>query len=176
MDKKILKGISIFLLIAAAAAMASAQTSAPAPGTGSIRYGQPIGWLPGPSASAPAPGAGQIGFPTALPPYPSGYYGNPLVWCPSNVVYSPDWQNYGTANVVGCGYDINGVWRIVPMSVNYRYNGVQYDVEVINAWNPWTDTWDDDVDEPAINTSYYLNGKTFDFYTNLSTGTYYFNL
>ena len=36
--------------------------------------------------------------------------------------------------------------------------------------------WDRNVDQPAYNTSYYLNGTTFDFYTVLSTGTYYFNL
>lgn len=155
--------------------IATAQNSAPAPGSGQIQYGEPIGWNPGPS-SAPRPGSGQIGFPTAPPPMATGWYGNPWGWAPANVVYSPDWQNYGSANVVGCGYDAQGVWRIVPMTVRYRYNGVQYVVTVVNAWNPWTDSWNDDVDQPAFNTSYYLNGKTYDFYTNLSTGTYYFNL
>jgi len=126
--------------------------------------------------SAPAPGTGQVGFPTVPPPGASGWYGNPWGWSPGGAAYYPDWEDYGTANVVGCGYDDQGVWRIVPMTVHYRYNGVQYVVNVINAWNPWSDTWNDGVDLPAFNTSYYLNGKTYDFYTNLSTGTYYFNL
>ena len=53
---------------------------------------------------------------------------------------------------------------------------MQYDVTVINAWDPWTQQWNANVDVPAVNTSYYLRGQNFDFYAVLSTGTYYFNL
>lgn len=65
---------------------------------------------------------------------------------------------------------------MLPLRVSYEYNGVQYDVEVVNAWNPWSDTWNMGVDVPAVNTSYYLRGNYYDFYVVLSTGTYYFNL
>lgn len=88
----------------------------------------------------------------------------------------PDWQNRGVIPVVGCGYDMQGVWRTIPMKVRYVYNGVQYDVTVLNVWNPWTDMWDRGVDDPAYNTSYTLRGQNFSFYTVTSTGTYYFNL
>lgn len=93
-----------------------------------------------------------------------------------NGAYGPRWANQGTCNVMACGYDARGVWRVLPLFVQYRFNGVQYDVTVINAWNPWTQTWNSDVDMPAYNTSYYLRGVNYDFYTPLSTGTYYFNL
>ena len=69
-----------------------------------------------------------------------------------------------------------GVWRTIPLNVSYTYNGVQYDVTVINAWDPWSRTWDTGVDVQAVNTSYLLHGQTFDFYAVLSTGTFYFNL
>ncbi len=85
-------------------------------------------------------------------------------------------QNQGTTNVMACGYDARGIWRVLPLYVAYQWNGAQYDVTVLNAWNPWTDMWNRGVDMPAYNTSYYLRGNTYDFYTPLSTGTYYFNL
>lgn len=89
---------------------------------------------------------------------------------------APNWQNQGIIPVMACGYDMQGVWRTIPMKVKYVYNGVQYDVTVLNVWNPWTDMWDRGVDDPAFNTSYVLRGTTFNFYTVTTTGTYYFNL
>jgi len=65
---------------------------------------------------------------------------------------------------------------VLPLVVSYRYNGVQYGVNVLNAWNPWTDSWDRGVDLPAYNTTYYLRNVEYDFYTVLPTGTFYFNL
>ncbi len=91
--------------------------------------------------------------------------------------WNPNWNvDNGKATVVACGYDATGIWRIIPLNVIYNYNGVQYDVKVINAWDPWTRQWNADVDVTAVNTSYYLRGQNFDFYVVLSTGTYYFNL
>ncbi len=92
------------------------------------------------------------------------------------VVPSPVGMNSGVTKVIACGYDAQGIWRVLPLLVSYQYNGVQYNVTVLNAWDPWTDVWNQGVDEPAYNTTYYLRGQTFNFYTVLSTGTYYFNL
>jgi len=77
---------------------------------------------------------------------------------------------------MACGYDAQGVWRTIPMHVKYVYNGIDYDVTVINVWNPWTESWMRNVDQPAYNTDYYLRGNTYDFYAPLSIGTFYFNL
>lgn len=95
---------------------------------------------------------------------------------PNIVINAPISVNQGTTTVIGCGYDSYGVWRTIPLRVAYTYNGIQYNVTVINAWNPWTDMWNRGVDAPAYNTSYYLRGNTYNFYTVLTTGTYYFNL
>ena len=121
----------------------------------------------------PGPGMGMWN-----PGPPPGSWGGPWggPWYNSPTVVVNNYPNQGVTNVVACGYDAQGVWRTIPLHVSYTYNGVQYDVTVLNAWNPWTDMWDRGVDVPAYNTSYYLNGTTFDFYTVLSTGTYYFNL
>ncbi|MCM1320421.1 MAG: hypothetical protein NC217_08615 [Muribaculaceae bacterium] len=154
-----------------------AQNSLPAPGSS----GGAGNSLPAPGGNSGGPGFGGgpgmgmgmmgpgWGSPWGPPPPAS----NP-VWLPAS--YGTGWQNGGNLTVLGCGYDAQGVWRIVPMRVNYNYNGIQYDVEVINAWDPWTDSWNYGVDVPAVNTSYYLRGNTYDFYAVLSTGTYYFNL
>lgn len=163
-------------------------------------FGGPQG--PGPVISAPGSPAG-IGQPQPQPdfgngPYPapgSGVYnpgpppinnpapmlpaGNPGPLTPLVVgppLSSPDWQNQGTTNVIACGYDAQGVWRVIPLRISYNYNGAQYDVTVDSAWNPWTDTWNYGVDVPAFNTYYFLNGNYYKFYVNLSTGTWYFNL
>lgn len=87
----------------------------------------------------------------------------------------PDTQS-GRIGVVGCGYDDMGVWRTVPMTVDYNYNGAQYDATVVSAWDPWTDVWNYDIYVAAINTSYFINSVNYNFYVVLSTGTYYFNL
>ena len=146
-------------------AMLSAQNSFPAPGSNG-------------GNSAPPPGTGSGFRPNSLmgPAGPSGW-GNP--WGPGNFngpMSGPDWQNQGRMTVMACGYDAQGIWRTIPLRVAYQYNGVQYNVTVLNAWNPWTDTWNMGVDQPAFNTSYFINGNTYDFYAPLSTGTYYFNL
>lgn len=171
-----MKRLIIILAIIAATAGLIYPQSAPAPGR-TISYGMPIGWNPGPGfhhSSAPAPGN------TIYSPgytYGYGWGGNSLMWgAPSNVVWNPDWQNSGEANVMACGYDDQGVWRVIPMTVSYQFNGALYNVTVENAWDPWTESWNDDIDMPAYNTTYYINGNTYHFYAPLTTGTYYFNL
>ncbi len=165
--------ITYLLSLAFAAVMltspAYSQSSAPAPG----RPGGGGGGF----SSAPAPGQ-----PSSPPP---GYYGPAMGpawgspwnsgWC-GNVAMNPGWNNQGYVTVTACGYDSQGIWRVIPIYVNYVYNGVQYNVTVVNAYNPWTDSWNTNVDMPAYNTNYYINGQTFNFYAPLSTGTYYFNL
>lgn len=159
------------LAVASCISGAYAQNSAPAPGSGGAFTPAPSGpaWNPGP----PAPPTSNWGG-----PWGAGW--NNWNSSPSIIINaplsSPTWQNSGVTNVVGCGYDAQGVWRTIPMRVSYVYNGAQYNVTVLNAWNPWTDMWNRGVDEPAYNTNYYMNGTNFNFYTVLSTGTYYFNL
>ena len=125
--------------------------------------------------SAPRPG----NFRTAPPSYydmgeNSLIGGNNNVDCCHGIV--PDWQNQGTINIMACGYDLEGVWQNIPMSVRYQYNGIGYDVVVLNAWNPFSDLWEDGIDMPAYSTNYVINGNTYSYYAPLSTGTYYFNL
>ena len=164
-SRVITRVMAAIFLTAMATASVNAQNSLPAPGSGGSFNPAPngIGWNPGP----PPPSA--WGSPWGN----GGWYNSPSVIINNSY---PDWQNQGTTNVMACGYDARGIWRTLPLHVAYTFNGVNYDVTVINAWNPWTDMWDRGVDQPAYNTTYYLNGSTFDFYTVLSTGTYYFNL
>ena len=164
-----------------------AQNSAPAPGSGGGFNPAPangIGWNPG-GSSAPAPGSGG-GFQPAGPgpgpggpawgsPWGGGWQASPSVVVNVNPGFV-EGMNSGTCNVVGVGYDAQGVWRTIPMSVSYSWNGAQYNVTVLNAWNPWTDMWNRGIDDTAYNTSYFLNGETYNFYVPLSTGTFYFNL
>lgn len=140
---------------------------------------------PGPSQGPyqgpyPAPGSDVYnpGPPAPNPPMLAGP-GSPSPLAPMVVASplgSPNWQNSGTTTVIACGTDAQGVWRTIPLRVSYVYNGAQYNVTVNSAWNPWTDCWNYGVDVPAFNTYYFLNGNYYDFYTNLSTGTWYFNL
>lgn len=167
----ILSGIIASAMILVGAAGMSAQNSLPAPGTGGSFQ---------PNPGAPGPGFGG-GMWNPGPPSPSNW-GSPWYtgwnYSPTIVVNqpSPNFQNQGTTKVIACGYDAQGIWRVLPLLVSYQYNGVQYDVNVLNAWNPWTDSWDIGVDIPAYNTDYVLRNITYDFYAVLSTGTYYFNL
>ena len=164
--------ILTLLILAACALGVSAQTSVPAPGSGgsfqpSGGFGGPAGPPPvwaGPSWSGPAWGG----------PWTSGYSYSPSIIVNTPIVIND--SDSGVTKVIACGYDAQGVWRTIPLTVSYNYNGANYDVRVPNAWNPWTDCWNRGVDQPAYSTSYFLNGTTFDYYTNLSTGTYYFNL
>ena len=168
---------------------AYAQNSVPAPGTGGdfTPNGMPIGG-PGPvvggsglnltpnyQGPAPAPGSGVYNPGPGVPP-PAPNPGPSPIIVNTPPLSNPDWQNNGVMNVVACGYDAQGVWQTIPMTVSYNYNGVQYNVTVLSAYNPWTQTWNRGIDDPAFNTSYFINGNTYNFYVNLSTGTYYFNL
>lgn len=170
---RILKSLGLVALLAFSIP-AFAQNSAPPPGSGGAftpNNGPAPGMGPGPNVYNPGP------------PPPSnwgGPWGSGWVSSPPLIVNtplsSPNWQNSGVTNVVACGYDAQGVWRSIPLRVAYTYNGAQYVVNVLAAWNPWTDTWNRNIDVPAFNTNYFINGTTYDFYTNLSTGTFYFNL
>lgn len=153
----------------------SAQNSLPAPGTGGSFNPAPIGggnpgWGGGPGWGGPGPGWGGPG-----PGWNNGW-GPGWGYSPSIIINTPSYVNRGTVNVAACGYDAQGIWRTIPMHVAYYYNGVDYDVTVINAWNPWTQSWMRNIDQPAYNTDYYLRGNTYDFYAPLSIGTFYFNL
>lgn len=157
----LLIALAMIAMVGSSIAM-SAQNSLPAPGSGGSFNPAPVG---GPGGMGPGPGM-------MCNPGP-GWGGPGWMGSPFN---NPSWQNQGTTTVIACGYDNTGVYRTLPLYVSYVYNGVQYDVTVINAWNPFTDTWNRGVDEPAYNTSYYLRGNNYDFYTVTTTGTYYFNL
>lgn len=159
----------------------SAQNSAPAPGSGGA-------FTPNPGTSAPAPGTGGAFTPNG----PAGPGPNAPMWGTSNsMMNGGPWGpgafsgpynnngpafNYGSSEVVGVGYDVQGVWETVPMVVNWEWNGFFYDVTVKTAWNPWTQMWDGNLDIPAFQTTYNLRGVNYSFYVNLSTGTYYFNM
>lgn len=168
------KGFMWRLALAAAALLMPvgmmAQNSAPAPGSGAaftpntLMGPNGIGWNPGPRPPYNWGG-----------PWGSGWGSSPSIVV-NNPIMTPNTANQGVTNVVACGYDAQGIWRTLPLTVAYYFNGAQYNVIVLNAWNPWTDMWNRNVDQPAFNTTYYLNGTNFDFYTVLSTGTYYFNL
>lgn len=166
--KKIL--LALFMLLCVTAGMA--QTSAPAPGTGSITppagsWGGP-GYNPGPAWGSPwySPGWSN-GWDNW-----NGWNYNP----PATVIVHQSNPDQGKESVVAVGYDDQGVWRTIPMSVYYTYTGSRYSVVVLTAWNPWSDKWDKNLNIPAINTSYRLNGHQYHFYVALPTGTYYFNL
>lgn len=126
---------------------------------------------------APAPGS-EIYNPGPPPPSPAPLIGNgpaaPLVV--ETPLSNPNWQNQGTMTVIACGYDAQSVWRTIPLRISYVYDGAQYNVTVDSAWNPWTDCWNYGIDVPAFSTYYFLNGNYYNYYTNLSTGTFYFNL
>ncbi|MDE6717564.1 MAG: hypothetical protein K2J70_05145 [Muribaculaceae bacterium] len=145
--------------------------SAPAPGSGgSFRPNTPVGpanglgWNPGPGGPGP-------GWSNGWGPGWNNWNSNPPVVV--NVAPNP---NQGVEKVIACGYDAQGIWRVIPMVVSYVYNGVQYNVTVLNAYNPWTDAWNTGIDQPAYNTYFYLRGVYYNFYAPLSTGTFYFNL
>ena len=85
-------------------------------------------------------------------------------------------MNQGTINVMATGYDTESVLVQIPLMVSYTFNGAYYDVTVLNSWNPFTQSWNIGVDSPAYQTDYYFNGFTYNYYANLPTGTFYFNL
>lgn len=148
---------------------AIAQNSLPAPGSGGGFRPAPGGFGPGPGMMRPTPP------PPMRPVWGGGWNSTPSIVINANFGDPAD-SNSGYENVMACGYDAQGIWRVLPLYVNYVWNGAQYDVTVVNAWNPWTQMWSRGIDMPAYNTSYYLRGNNYDFYAPLSTGTYYFNL
>lgn len=166
--RRIIRALMLVVALTAGMPTGFGQNSLPAPGAG------------GSYQPNTGPGLG-MGW-TQTPPPP--YWGSPWYdgWEDSpTVVVSPtvntgNFQNQGITKVIACGYDAQGVWRVLPLVVSYQYNGVQYSVNVLNAWNPWTESWDKGVDVPAYNTDYYLRNVEYNFYTVLSTGTFYFNL
>lgn len=133
----------------------------------------PNGDIP-PIPQGPGPVVAENGQPVGAmqTPPPPGWGGPGSLPIPPN----EDWQNQGTMNVMSTGYDSEGVLKQVPLFISYQFNGVNYNITVLNAWNPYTYTWDANVDEPAYSTSYFFNGFTYNYYTVLSTGTFYFNL
>lgn len=174
MKSYICKMIEVVLLFICGVSFSIAQNSLPAPGSGG-------GFQPN---AAPGWGGGWGGGGFNPGPPPPSYWGSPWYsgWNYSpTIVVSPsvntgNFTNQGTTKVIACGYDAMGVWRVLPLVVSYAYNGVQYDVYVLNAWNPWTDQWNRGVDVRAYNTDYTLRGTNYDFYVVLSFGTFYFNL
>ncbi len=172
--------LSMAVLLGGSAVMAQSSFGAPgggggssaaAPGTGgSFQPNAPvgpangIGWNPGPGGPGP-------GWNNGWGPGWNNWYSSPSVVV--NVTPNP---NQGVEKVIACGYDAQGIWRVIPMKVAYTYNGVQYNVTVLSAWNPWTESWNTGIDQTAYNTYYYLRGVYYNFYAPLSTGTYYFNL
>lgn len=133
---------------------------------------------PPPSGQIPPPPTGPIESP---PPPPSGPLQSPPPpgWGYSGYLSNPpstDWMNNGTINVMATGYDTESVLVQIPLVVSYSFNGVQYDVTVLNSWNPYTQNWTLGIDVPAYQTNYYFNGFTYNYYVNLATGTFYFNL
>lgn len=161
--------LAVFTILGAAA-----QSSAPAPGSGGGFNPSPPGGGMGPGPG-PGPGGPMWGGSGWGSPWGPGYYSSPSIIVNAPIVTGPS-VNSGITKVLACGYDAQGIWRTIPLTVSYNYNGVGYNVTVLNAWNPWTDMWNRGVDQPAYATSYFLRGNTYDFYTNLTTGTYYFNL
>lgn len=171
------KAIVLGAMVALGSLAAAAQNSLPAPGSGGSFNPAPSGGAPG-FGGGPGPGFG--GGPGGGPG-PGGPMwgcpwgpGSPGMWSPA--VAAPAMQT-GTTNVIAAGYDSYGRWRNLPLTVSYTYNGAFYDVTVINAWNPWADMWNQNVDVSAFRTLYRgPYGTMYHFYAPLSTGTYYFNL
>lgn len=87
-----------------------------------------------------------------------------------------DWMNQGTINVMATGYDAESVLVQIPLVVSYSFNGVNYNVTVLNSWNPFTQSWNIGVDVPAQPTTYGFNGFTYNYCVSLPSGTFYFNL
>ena len=135
-----------------------------------------------PTSPPPPPAQGlpgQPAVPPASPLPPSQTPPPPPGWgAPGTLVNPPsaDWMNQGTMNVMATGYDSEGVLKQIPLTISYNYNGVNYNITVVNAWNPYTQSWNMGIDQPAFSTDYYFNGFTYNWYAPLSLGTFYFNL
>lgn len=164
--------MAALLLLFAGALQVSAQNSLPAPGSGGS-YQPNVGPSCGGGGGWYGPGYGP-GWNGWGSPWYSGWNYNPTIVVQPTVTNAL--SNQGVTKVVSCGYDSQGIWRVVPLTVSYQYDGAQYIVYVLNAWNPWTDKWDRGVDVQAYNTDVYMRGVEYSYYTVLPTGTFYFNL
>ena len=143
-------------------------TPPPPPGPGPVQTPPPPGMTPPPAPGTTPPPPGQAPPPPAPPGWGySGYLG---------AAPAGDWMNEGTINVMATGYDSESVLVQIPLNVSYSFNGVNYDVTVLNAYSPLTQTWNVGVDTPAYQTDYFFNGFNYNYYVVLPSGTYYFNL
>ena len=124
-----------------------------------------------PGAPTPPPPPSSQNLPPQLPPPPG--WGSPGFLTTPN---AQAWVNNGNLNVMATGYDSQGVLQQIPLYVSYAFNGVNYNVSVLNSWNPYTQNWVAGIDQPAYQTNYYLNGFKYNYYVVLPTGTFYFNL
>lgn len=169
MKKLFTKGIflTIVLSIGLGTGLMSAQAPLPPPGQVPPPGQMPPPGMNNPGTIPPPPPPG----PAQTPP-PPGWGGPGYLATPP----AGEWMNEGTLNVMATGYDSESVLVQIPLCVSYSFNGVNYDVTVLNSWNPYTQTWNIGVDSPAYNTTYYFNGFNYNFYTVLPSGTYYFNL
>lgn len=143
---------------------------APPPGQMTTPPGSPP---PSPGAPVPPPAPGNLPPGSATPPPPPPGWGAPgMLSTPP----APGMLNQGTLNVMATGYDAESVLVQIPLVVSYAFNGVNYNVTVLNSWNPLTQTWNSGIDMPATPTDYSFNGFTYNYYVNLPSGNYYFNL
>lgn len=128
--------------------------------------------------SLPPPGYG------SLKPRHNPFWGNPFLNNPQMIppfsinrpLSSPDWQNNGYENVIAVGSGAQGVWRSIPLNISYSFNGAQYNVTVINAYNPWSQSWMNGIYIPAYSTYIFLKGTYYKYCVDLSVGTFYFNI
>ncbi|MDE6669659.1 MAG: hypothetical protein K2K26_08250 [Muribaculaceae bacterium] len=165
--KSSLRLITLALMAVAGISTISAQSSLPAPGSGGSFQPAPVG----PPPVAPGIPGSPLG-----PGAPGGPLGPGYIGPNGAFMNGPNWQNEGVITVMGCGYNVYGDWTTIPMKVSYEYNGMQYEVTVLSAWEPSMQMWNTGIDTPAYNTTYYTHGNTYNFYVVLASGTYYFNL
>lgn len=128
-----------------------------------------------PPAPTPPPPPNQPNPPIGngmTPPPPPGWGAPGILSTPP----APGWENQGNLNVMATGYDSEGVLQQIPLYISYFFNGVNYNVTVLNSWNPYSQMWNSGVDIPASQTSYFLNGFNYNYEVILPSGTYYFNL
>lgn len=129
--------------------------------------------IPNPSVpQTPPPMPGSQTPPPPNPQTPPGWSVPGYLTIPP----SEEWMNQGNMNVMATGYNSEGVLIQIPLYVSYNFNGANYNVMVLNSWNPYTQTWNTNVDIPASSTDYYLNGFTYNFFATLPIGNFYFNL
>lgn len=181
--KRLILGLST-IAIGLSSFMALAQAPVPPPGN-------PAGFPPqgpgpvilNPNQQSPNPNTPPPGFQNPNTPPPGFQNPNtpppPPGWGAPGFLANPpqgEWMNSGTLNVMATGYDSQGVMTQIPLFISYNYNGVNYNVMVLNAWNPYTQMWNSGIDVPANQTSYFLNGFSYNYYAVLPSGTFYFNL